>query len=86
MAEGAQDSRVLAVSIARRQPIGAMKFHGPAQELKTVRRKLPVADEGAVDIDVNVHPAAITDSNRLRWVNGVRQAHCGAPPLRGPTR
>src|SRR6202040_3159511 len=47
VAEGAQDSRVLAVGIARRQPIGAMKFHSPAQELETVRRGLPVADEGA---------------------------------------
>jgi hypothetical protein len=56
-----------------------MKFHSPAQELETVRRGLPVADEGAVDVNVNVHPAAITDPNRLRWVNGVRQAHCGAP-------
>ena len=74
MAEGAQDSRVLAVSIARRQPIGAMEFRSPAQEVETVRRGLPVADEGAVDVDVNVHPAAITDPNRLYWVKGAPSA------------
>ena len=59
--EGAQDSIVLSVGIARRQPIRAVNFHSPAQERKTVRRGLPVADERPVDVDVNVHLAAITD-------------------------
>jgi hypothetical protein len=52
---------MLAVAIARGQPMGPMKLYRPAEELETVRRGLPIADEGAVDVEVNVHPAAIRD-------------------------
>jgi len=53
---------------------------------------LSIHDDGAAEasfreaISVAQHQSAKTwEPNRLRWVNGVRQVHCGASPLRGPT-
>jgi hypothetical protein len=65
VAEGAQDSRVLAVAIARGQPIGAMEFRSPAQERKTVWRWLGVADEHAIDVDVEVTSRAVRHTGVL---------------------
>ena len=65
MAERAQDSRVLAVAIARGQPIGAMEFRSPAQERKTVWRWLGVADEHAIDVDVEVTSRAVRHTGVL---------------------
>jgi hypothetical protein len=46
-----------------------MNLYSPAQELKAMRRGLRVADERAVDVDVNVHPTAIIDPQCLRCVS-----------------
>jgi hypothetical protein len=35
-----------------------MNLYSPAQELKATRRWLRVADELAVDVDVNIYPRA----------------------------
>jgi hypothetical protein len=43
------------VGIARGQPKWAMKFHGPAQERKTLRRRLAVAEKNAVDVEIKMH-------------------------------
>jgi hypothetical protein len=53
--KGPKYSIVSAMGIARGQPKWAMKFHGPAQEPKTVRRGLPAADENPVDVEINTH-------------------------------
>ena len=81
------------IAAARGQPIGAMELRSPAQERKTVRRWLRVADKHAVDVDVEVTLRAVRHAGilidpivlELEWLRRIERQSQGPdrPQSRG---